>query len=307
LAVPARDADALPAARGAYSVVSCCVRQYFVWQVIGEWRKRRGELGSAREAYRRSLQLNKQNAATFHAWGVLEWRCGHHDLATQLFRKGLDASPHNRYILQSWACMEARAGRSDEAQRLFARALQQTGPARGGRRARRFRPDGATWQSKALHCRAEGSVSKARQCFERGVADDAKHVPLYHSWGQLELEQHNVSGARAIYQRGVWASRDERATSSLWTAWALLEERAGDEDAARRYLRQALTRDRFAVDVRTNWAAFEARCGNLACATPRDNEAPSAGIATRARMSDRRAEGWCRACGCGAQDGTAAL
>ena len=64
---------------------------------------------SAREAYRRSLQLNQRNAATFHAWGVLEWRCGNTELATQLFRKGLEASPTNRYILQSWACMEAYA------------------------------------------------------------------------------------------------------------------------------------------------------------------------------------------------------
>lgn len=234
-------------------------RSYFVWQVIGEWRKRRGELGSAREAYHRSLQLNKGNAPTFHAWGVLEWRCGHHELATQLFRKGLEASPKNRYILQSWACMEARAGRSEEAQRLFAKATKRTG-------RRGVRPDGATWQAKALACLAEGKISEARASFERGVADDPTHVPLYHAWGQLELDQYNVSAARDIYQRGVWASRKEVETTSLWTAWALLEERAGDGDAARSYLREALKRDRFAVDVRMSWAAFEARAGELAAA-----------------------------------------
>ena len=63
---------------------SVAPKSYFVWQVIGEWHKRRGELSSAREAYRRSLQQNPRNAATFHAWGVLEWRCGHQELATQV-------------------------------------------------------------------------------------------------------------------------------------------------------------------------------------------------------------------------------
>ena len=240
---------------------SVAPRSYFVWQVLGEWRKRRGELGSAREAYRRSLQLNQKNAATFHAWGVLEWRCGHHELATQLFRKGLEASPANRYILQSWACMEARSGRSEEAQKLFANATKRRGP-----RRTKNRPDGATWQARALQCLKEGKVREARACLERGVAIEPMHVPLYHAWGQLELEQNNVTAARDIYQRGVWASRNERETTSLWTAWALLEERAGDAESARAYLREALERDRFAVDVRISWGNFEARAGDLAAA-----------------------------------------
>ena len=197
-------------------------RSYFVWQVLGEWRKRRGELGSAREAYRRSLQFNKRNAATFHAWGVLEWRCGHHELATQLFRKGLEVSPRNRYLLQTWACMEARVGQSDEAAMRFARAGKRSKRMAGG--------DGATWQARAMQHKAEGRLSRARDAFSRGVAVDPRHVPLYHAWAQLECDHYNTSAARALYQRGVWASRNERETTSLWSAWALLEERAGEVD-----------------------------------------------------------------------------
>ena len=54
--------------------------------------------GAARECFRTSLQLNRQNAATMHAWGVLEWRCGHTQAARQLFEKALNASPSNRYV-----------------------------------------------------------------------------------------------------------------------------------------------------------------------------------------------------------------
>lgn len=237
---------------------SVAPRSYYVWQVVGEWHKRRGELSSAREAYRRSLSHNPRNAATFHAWGVLEWRCSHQELATQLFRKGLEVSPFNRYILQSWACMEARSGRSEEAQRLFAKATKKKKGRRGPKR-----PDGATWQAKALHAKASGNIQEARRCIEEGVRVDPRHVPLYHAWGHLETGENNVSAARDIYQRGVWASRNDRDTVSLWTAWALLEERAGDYEQARAYLREALRRDQWAVDVRLVWGSLEARAGAI--------------------------------------------
>jgi tetratricopeptide (TPR) repeat protein len=148
--------------------------------------------------------------------------------------------------------MEARSGRSDEAARLFAKATSKK---------RKNRPDGATWQAKALHAKAAGKLDEARQCIEAGVACDPRHIPLYHAWGQLEIGENNVTAARDIYQRGVWASKNERDTASLWTAWALLEERAGDYEQARSYLREALRRDQWAVDVRLTWALLEARAG----------------------------------------------
>ena len=74
---------------------------------------------------------------------------------------------------------------------------------------------------------------------------------MHHTRAHVHVHVYvQVSAARDIYQRGVWASRNERATTSLWTAWALLEERAGNINAARAYLRESLRRDRFAVDVR---------------------------------------------------------
>lgn len=85
-------------------------------------------------------------------------------------------------------------------------------------------------------------------------------------WGLFESDVANVSAARDIYQRGVWASRDQRGASSLWTSWALLEERAGKPGQARLYLREAVRRDRFAVDVRMVWAGLEARAGDVSAA-----------------------------------------
>jgi len=225
---------------------------YYVHQVVGQAHVRRGELSLAREAFRRSLVLNKRNAATMHAWGVLEWRCGHTDAARALFDKALKASPSNRYVLQSWACLEARAGAGKEAKSLFARA------------AKRGASDGATWQARALAAKAEGRTVRARELFEKGVVEAPTHAPLFHAWGVLEMEQGNLSSARDILQRGVWAVRGKHeAAVPLWTAWGLLEERSGDLPGARECMRSALKADRFAVAARGVWAGMERRAANL--------------------------------------------
>ena len=225
---------------------------YYVHQVVGQAHVRRGELSLAREAFRRSLVLNKRNAATMHAWGVLEWRCGHTDAARALFDKALKASPSNRYVLQSWACLEARAGAGKEAKSLFARA------------AKRGASDGATWQARALAAKAEGRTARARELFETGVVEAPTHAPLFHAWGVLEMEQGNLSSARDILQRGVLAVRGKHeAAVPLWTAWGLLEERSGDLPGARECMRSALKADRFAVAARGVWAGMERRAGNL--------------------------------------------
>jgi len=232
---------------------SVAPRSYFVWQVVGQWHRRAGELSSAREAFRRSLELNAQNVATLHAWGVLEWRCGHVDLAAQLFQRGMQIQPHNKYVLQSWSCMEAKSGSSQYAAELFATAKER-------------KLDGALWQARAMQHKAEGRIPQARRAFEAGIACEASHMPLYNGWGIMEDELANVTAARQIFQRGVWVAPTHPRTVGLWTSWALLEERQGDAKTAREYLRNGLRADRFSVSVRSVWAAMEARYGDYGAA-----------------------------------------
>ena len=161
--------------------------------------------------------------------------------------------------------MEAKAGNGDEAARLFAKATRRAAAARG-RRHRRKAGRRRHLAGTRDAARAEGRLDEARETLAEGVKADPKHVPLYHCWALLETEMANVRGARDIYQRGIWASRNERETTSLWTSWALLEERARQPEQARAYMREALKRDRYAVDVRVAWANLEARLGDVATA-----------------------------------------
>ena len=81
---------------------------YFVWQVIGQWHAREGEVAAARDAFKRSLRINVNNAATLHAWGVLEWRCANQELAAEVHP----------------ACARARAAPAGPPARPPARAPQ---------------------------------------------------------------------------------------------------------------------------------------------------------------------------------------
>jgi len=181
---------------------------------------------------------------------MLEWRCGNVELAESLFRKGLKAQPRNKFILQAWACMEARGGNSANASRIFGRAYAQNAL------------DGASWQARALQHQAEGRLAQARRCFAEGVSKFPQHLPLYHAWAKLESDNANAHEAREILQRAVWIQPDHPETVGLWCSWALLEERAGEIERARDFMRTAMKADRFSVPARVTWAALEARNGN---------------------------------------------
>lgn len=55
------------------------------------------------------------------------------------------------------------------------------------------------------------------------------------------------------------------STVSLWIGWALLEERCGQAALAREHFREALKRDRFAVDVSLAPSRWGWKCGGVAC------------------------------------------
>ena len=62
-----------------------------------------------------------------------------------------------------------------------------------------------------------GQGEGARACLEQ-VAIEPMHVPLYHAWGQLELEQNNVTAARHLPARRVGElqrARDDLAVDGV--------------------------------------------------------------------------------------------
>ena len=96
-----------------------------------------------------------------------------------------------------------------------------------------------------------GSGGPARRA--SGVAADKSHLPLYHAWGSFEVEQANYL-PRATSTSAASGRHATTASVSLWTAWALLEDRAGAAGLSRSCCARP-SRDRFAVDVRIVWAS----------------------------------------------------
>ena len=90
----------------------------------------------------------------------------------------------------------------------------------------------------ALSDHGKEQVQKARYLFSIGQVVDPQHGPLYHAYGNMELRQGNVSGARDIFIQGI--SMNCSDVTSLFHAWGLLELREGKSDEAAKIFRQGI-------------------------------------------------------------------
>ena len=146
---------------------------------------------------RRGTEVNKRHAAIWQAWGVLETRHGSAEAARGLFQQGI------------WACASLSGNRS------------------GGYECARL------WQAWGVLEAREGDHAAARRCFSRALDADNRNVAAITAWTQMEEEIGNYHDARLIFEQSLKrfppASDDKAA---LWRNYELMEQRAGNHDAA---------------------------------------------------------------------------
>eukprot|EP00967_Tisochrysis_lutea_P131001 scaffold227240_cov32-Tisochrysis_lutea.AAC.2 len=63
--------------------------------------------------------------------------------------------------------------------------------------AKRQSCDGALWQARGMHFKAQGAIDQARRAFAQGVALEPTHTAIYHAWGTMEAQV----GAPHFYRR----------------------------------------------------------------------------------------------------------
>ena len=140
--------------------------------------------------------MNKRHAAIWQAWGVLETRNGSAEDARSLFQQGI------------WSCAALSGNRS------------------GGYKCARL------WQAWGVLEAREGDHAAARRCFSRALDADNRNVAAITAWTLMEEELGNHKDARLIFERCLTlfpASDDKMA---LWRNYELMEQRAGNKDAA---------------------------------------------------------------------------
>jgi len=146
---------------------------------------------------RRATEVQKRHAPAWQAWGVLEMRHGHPEEARRIFQEGI------------WACAQLAGNQS------------------GGYRCARL------WQAWGVLESQEGDYAAARRCFSRALDADSRSVATVTAWTQMEEDIGNHKDARALFERSLKDfSPGCDAKMILWRAYELMEQRAGNVDAA---------------------------------------------------------------------------
>lgn len=259
----------------------------YVCQAWGLLEQRVGNTETARALFRRSVLL-RPHPEVCAAWAVLEAREGNVVRARELFEAGLNAckspeTPSSATIFRSWAEMEERVGDLPRARELLSKAIAaqprvtEAYVALGRLEARRGcttralelmraaaglsnRPPPAVFNAWAqIEWVACGRINEARLLLERGH-DLHPHDPaLLQTLGTLEDRCGNTDKAKNLFYTSVCA----RPTAPAFVAWALLEEREGDQDEAVRLFEQALATDALHGAAYNAYGMMEARRGSL--------------------------------------------
>lgn len=222
-----------------------------LWHAWGVAEKRDGNFGVARKLLRKATEINPRNSFCWHAWAVMEQELRNQDLAVDLYQNALKAFPNSSHTYQAWACLEKERGNWDLAFSLFRSGIEK-------------RPwDGGAYQPYALALKERGEMASAMEVFQKGLLEDPYHCPLYQAFGMLLAELGRVDAARVIFERGTTTNPRGRHVYYIWHAWAVMEEKNGNFELARRYFRKALECQSRSIPTLIALAQLEEMDGNV--------------------------------------------
>ena len=124
-----------------------------------------------------------------------------------------------------------RQGNPEEARKIFQQGIwacaQLAGNQSGGYHCARL------WQAWGVLEASEGDYPAARRCFSRALDADSRNVATVTAWAQMEEDIGNSKDARLLFERSLKNfSPGCDAKMTLWRAYELMEQRAGNVEAA---------------------------------------------------------------------------
>ena len=110
------------------------------------------------------------------------------------------------------------------------------------------------------------SAGRARAAFEASVAADPRHWAAWHAWGTFEMRRGRVNKARRLLREA--RRSDPRRARTAQTLAVLEASAAGENDAAAFHAARSLFAEAIALDAThapsyTAWARMEQRAGNV--------------------------------------------
>lgn len=226
--------------------------------------KRRKDAKGQRELYeqaekkfRRCIELIPQDGRAYVGLAKLLQRRGQIEEARELYTQGCDAvGGDNPFLWQAWATLEASQGELAKARRFFDAATVASSS------------HAAAWHGWGMLEKREGNLIRARDLFLKGARLCKKDHPneyLFQSLALLSFELGLVEEARDYYRQGTRAlAAVGRSSPALWQAWAVMEAKEKNIDAARRLFKHGLKGSPNNRFIWLAWGVTEANLNNVA-------------------------------------------
>jgi Flp pilus assembly protein TadD len=184
-------------------------------------------LDPAREALRRSVELDPRLPEAWNELGGVESEAGNPTEALRFYDKALALSPDAPYALINAAQVQDKLENPAEAERLYRRAL-----AVDPRNA-----DAA--KGLGLLLAKQGHNEDARKLFELAISVRRDDASAINNLGVLYINMGQVNDAVAAFQYGIQVAPDD---DTLYLNLARVWVRMGNTDKARDTMRQLLAR-----------------------------------------------------------------
>ena len=132
-----------------------------------------------------------------------------------------------------------RHGSPEEARKIFQQGIwscaQLAGNQSGGYHCARL------WQAWGVLESQEGEYAAARRCFSRALDADSRNVATVTAWTQMEESIGNSNDARLLFEESLknFAPGSD-SKMILWRAYELMEQRAGNVDAAQQVYQRSV-------------------------------------------------------------------
>jgi tetratricopeptide (TPR) repeat protein len=194
----ARPADALAALAGAGGAVTASAPAQ---RLLGDARAAAGDVAGAREAYRRAIAREPDDAAGYDRLGRLELAAEQWDAAKKAFAAAQEREPGDPGHGYRLGLADAGAGEAAEAERLWQIvAAASPGYAPAHRELGKLFRDRKQWDLAATHLVAAVQADPASEEAQRALAD---------------VMTATGNGASALYQRGFFYLQTDRPHQAL--------------------------------------------------------------------------------------------
>jgi tetratricopeptide (TPR) repeat protein len=235
-------------------ITARCSDMASVWHGLGSVELRQGDTAAARRLFLRGMaEAGRAEDVSFlsHSLGALELHAHNATAARAAFAAGLLRCPNNSPLLLGAALAEVKLGCLTEARAFFRQAV------------RADKAHAHAWQAWGVLEAREGNVETSRSLFEGGLRAVPTHSALWQAYGLMEIAGGNVERARSLFKAGIDRCRGHTSVVRLQQAWAVLDMRSGDLDAARQLIGEALAEEPHHGACWTVYGAIEEKAEDI--------------------------------------------